>query len=194
MGDSAALDAQELLHLGLYASQHGEPHQAIECLKRCIALEPESPKATYLLGALYAQIGLYDRAKSTLSRAVELNPDEHTASFQLGLLYLTSNEIPEARAAWAKLDALPADHFLVSFRSGLLALIADEFAKSLVFLDQGIKTNQLNEALNEDMRKLSASVQAAAAPPGTAVVDGDPLAVTKSGHHFLGGYRQQNRQ
>ena len=193
MTDSATLDAEELLHLGLYAAQHDEPQQAIECLKRCIALEPESAQATYMLGALYAQIGLYDRAKATLSRAVALNPNEHTASFQLGLLHLTSNELPQAHAAWVHLEALPADHFLKLFRFGLLALIADEFEKSVALLEQGIAANVLNEALNDDMRKLMASVQAAAAAPKSPGPS-EPDDAVQSGHHFLGSYRTQNRQ
>jgi len=187
MTESAELDAQELLHLGLYAVDQDEPHQAIECLKRCLRLEPENAKATYLLGALYAQIGLYDRAKATLVRAIALNPAEHTASFQLGLLHLTSNELPEAHAVWARLDDLPPEHFLNSFRKGLLALVEDNFVTSAALLEKGIAANKLNEALNNDMRGLLASVQAASEGPGV------PQNAPQSGHHFLGNYRQTHK-
>jgi tetratricopeptide (TPR) repeat protein len=187
MTESAELDAQELLHLGLYAVEKDQPHQAIECLKRCLRLEPENAKATYLLGALYAQIGLYDRAKTTLVRAIALNPAEHTASFQLGLLHLTSNELPEAHAVWARLDDLPSEHFLNSFRKGLLALLEDNFVTSAALLEKGIAANKLNEALNNDMRALLASVQGASEGPNV------PQSVPPSGHHFLGNYRQTHK-
>jgi tetratricopeptide (TPR) repeat protein len=191
MTDSVQLDAQELLHLGLYALEQDQPQQAIECLKRCLQIEPDSGKATYLLGALYAQIGLYDRAKTTLARAVVLSPDEHTASFQLGLLHLTSNELPEAHAAWARLDALPSEHFLNCFRQGLLALIADNFVTSTAMLEKGIAANKLNEALNNDMRNLLASVQSVAEAPAAHEAS---ASTTPGGHHFLGSYRQIHKQ
>jgi len=194
MTDVATLDAQELLHLGLYAAQRDEPQQAIECLKRCLELNPQSAPATYMLGALYAQIGLYDRAKLTLARAIELNPTEHTASFQLGLLYLTSGELELARATWSRLDVLPAENFLNLFREGIQALVADEFTRCAELLARGIAANSLNNALNDDMGRLRASAEAAAARPGTILPNAEPASPLSSGSHFLSQYRQQSRQ
>lgn len=186
------LDAQELLHLGIHAVGNNDPRQAVDCLKRCLTLEPDNPEATHMLGALYAQIGLYDRAKETLSRAVRLQPAEHTASFQLGLLHLTSGDVTQAKSAWQALDALPSDHFLNLFRTGLIALVEDRFSDCVDFLERGVAANTINEPLNEDMRKVQASARAAmAGPPLEPQPIGESAAVS-SAHHFLQRYRQQN--
>src|SRR5262245_38879670 len=120
----SGLDAEELLHLGLHAAAKDDPLQAIECLKRCVALDPANSRATYLLGAMYAQIGMYDCAKETLDKALTLDPNQHTAIFQLGLLHLTSGDVPKAESIWRGLNTLPEDHFLNLFRPRLLPLAA----------------------------------------------------------------------
>jgi tetratricopeptide (TPR) repeat protein len=188
----SGLDAEELLHLGMHATQNDDPLQAIECLKRCVELDPVNSRATFLLGALYAQIGLFDRAKATLDAAVALDPHEHTAVFQLGLLHLTSGDVGKAETAWHGLDTLAEDHFLQLFRRGLLALAGDDFHVSAELLGRGIAANTLNEPLNNDMRALRASAEAAA-QRGGATVSADSVPAG-DGHHLLGAYRQRNRQ
>lgn len=183
MSTPAFLDAQELLHLGMHAVGNNDPRQAVECLKRCLQLEPDHPQATYMLGAVYAQIGMYDRAKDNMSRAIVLNPAEHTARFQLGLLHLTSGKAAEAEEVWSHLDVLPSDHFLNLFRVGLLALAQDDFARCVQSLEQGIAANISNEPLNTDMRKVLESARSAGS---TA-----PSAAPGPAHHFLERYRQQ---
>lgn len=185
------LDAQELLHLGIHAVGNNDPRQAVDCLKRCLTLEPDHPEATYMLGALYAQIGLYDRAKETLGKAVRLNPAEHTASFQLGLLHLTSGDAAQAKSAWQPLDALPSDHFLNLFRTGLIALVEDRFAECIDALERGIAANTLNEPLNEDMRKVQASTRAVMTGMPREPQPLSESAAVSSAHHFLQRYRQQ---
>ena|SRR5688572_14593449 len=188
-----SLDATELLHLGLQATQHDDSAKAIEYLKQCLALDPENAQATYLLGALYAQIGLYDRAKTALARAIVLNASESTAVFQLGLLHVTSGDVDQADEVWRHLDTLPADHAFNLFRHGLLALTRDDFAECESLLERGIGANSFNEALNNDMRRLKESAAAAREKtvPGQ-VVTASPE-VSPTARHLLGGYGKQNR-
>jgi len=190
----SGLDAEELLHLGLHATQNNDPLQGIECLKRCVELDPINSRATYLLGTLYAQIGMYDRAKTTLSNAVALDPNQHTAVFQLGLLHLSSGAVVDAERTWRGLDTLAPDHCLNLFRQGLLALAADDFAASVRYLEQGIAANTLNEPLNNDMRNLRASAEAALQRQGTLVAEAAEPTLSVDGHHLLGAYRQQRPQ
>lgn len=187
----AALDAQELLHLGLHASQCDDTGRAIDYLKQCLVLQPDNAGAAHLLGALYAQIGIYDRAKQMLSRAVELDGAQSVAIFQLGLLHLTSGEVQEASKVWERLDSLQADHFLNLFRRGLLALAADEFAECVALLERGIMSNGLNEALNEDMRRLRASAEAAALQQSQPSALPEPVPAGGTGQYLLGNYRNQ---
>lgn len=189
----AGLDAEELLHLGLHASQQGDPAKAIEYLKQCLSLQPDNPNATYMLGALYAQIGIYDRAKETLARAVNLNAAQPTAAFQLGLLHLTSGEVPQATEVWKRLDALAPEHALNRFRFGLLALVRDEFAACISLLEQGIEANSFNDMLNQDMARVKASAEAAQERSGRAGVLGDSADAVGRGQHLLGVYGLKNR-
>lgn len=180
------LDAEELLHLGLHALQKHDPHGAIENLKRCLEVDPVNAKAIYLLGAVYAQIGLYDRAKDSLQQAVTLNPQEYTAVFQLGLLHLTSGDVELARSAWTGLNGLDEQHFLRLFARGLSALVDDDFAGCIDYLERGIAANVVNPALNNDMKQMKVSVEAALA--NTA--PGSDATTDVSGHLVLSGYRQ----
>lgn len=188
---TSGFDAEELLHLGLHASNENDPHEAIDCLKQCLQLEPDNAKAVYMLGALYAEIGLYDRAKQTLTRAVELNSSEYTAVFQLGLLHLSSGDAALAATVWNHLDPLDPDHYLNLFRHGLLALANDQFVDCVELLDRGIAANTFNDALNNDMRNLRVSAEAGlAASPKPAEVNGVPEGSTLE-HHLPAGYRQR---
>ena len=100
------LDAEELLHLAIQASQADRHDQAITYLKRAQAKAPENANIAYFLGAEHAQIGLYQRAMEEMAQALELNPALHTARFQLGLLYLTSGLAAPATEALGPLTAL----------------------------------------------------------------------------------------
>lgn len=157
--NTAALDSDELMHLALHASAQAQTEQAIGYLKRVIELQPGHGKAHYLLGALHAEIGLYDRAVSEIERAIELHVDLPTAYFQLGLLHITAGRITEAMAAWMPLDALGEDDALLIFKRGLLHLVKDEFADCIADLKRGIALNIENQALNHDMARILAQVE-----------------------------------
>lgn len=183
------LDAEELFHLGLHALRNDDPHEAIECLKQCLDMKPADARAAYLLGATYAQIGMYDRAKESLQQSVLLNPDEHTAVFQLGLLHLTSGDVELGRSTWERLDKLGSEHFLHLFKSAMLALVADDFARCVALIDAGVQANSGNEALNGDMLKVRDSAIAALAENGGA----EPASAEVSASHFaLSGYQQMS--
>lgn len=151
---SERLDFEELFQLGLHAMKSDDNERAITLLKRALEQDPMSAKARYLLGAMHAQIGLYDRAVDDLSIAVVLDPALEAAHFQLGLLHLTSGRVPEAEMAWRALDKLPDSHYLFLFKSGMVALARDEFAQCVALLEKGIAANLQNSSLNRDMERI----------------------------------------
>ena len=55
MEPAGALDAEELLHLALQAMEQNRDEDAISCLKRAIALEPENPHYRNNLGKVVAK-------------------------------------------------------------------------------------------------------------------------------------------
>jgi tetratricopeptide (TPR) repeat protein len=148
------LDFDELFQLALRAMQSDDDEKAISLLKRALDLKPNNAKARYLLGAMHAQIGLYDRAVDDLAQAVAMDPSLDAAHFQLGLLHLTSGRVAEAEAVWKALDKLPADHYMLLFKLGMVALARDEFARCVELLEKGIAANQQNASLNRDMQRV----------------------------------------
>jgi len=154
------LDDVELVHLALHAMRNERHDEALNLLKRTVHTYPGNANAHYLLGAEHAQIGLYDRAIEEMAEAVRLDPALAAAHFQLGLLHLTGGRPREAEAAWKPLDELAAHDALRLFKSGLLHLTRDEFAECITNLEAGIANNRLNEALNDDMRRVLSDLQA----------------------------------
>ncbi len=168
MTNESQLDSEELMHLAMHATSH---EQAIDYLKRILEISQENGKAYYLLAAIHAQIGMYDRATLEMTKAVELEPDLPTAHFQLGLLHITSGRVTEAERAWSPLDKLGESDPLFLFKRGMLHLINDEFDACIADLNHGIELNQLNDALNNDMQKIIVQAEQArtqqSVPPST---------------------------
>jgi len=182
---TAELDAEELLHLAIDASNRGETDRAISLLKRLTAVTPNDARAFHLLGAEHAQIGLFERAAEEMQRAVELDPLLDAARFQLGLLRLSSRQPQAAEATWLGLDRLGQDHFYVLFKTGLLHLARDEFVDAARCLRAGLEANQVIEPLNNDMRAMLSQVEALASSDGDAGGDA-------GGHLFLNAYTRQH--
>jgi tetratricopeptide (TPR) repeat protein len=186
-GEKEMLDAEEQLHLGLHAIKENNPQAAIEHFKECLINYPDHPKATYLLGAIYAQIGMYERAKDLLQKAIAINPSEFTGRFQLGLLHLTSGDVELAKTVWQEVDALGANHYLSFFKSAMLALVEDNFELCVDLIDKGVANNNDNASLNDDMQKVRVAAEEALAKQASVVSGSTPGNVS---HLVLTGYQQ----
>lgn len=155
---NATIDSDELFHLALKAMEQEQTEHAIVHLKQLLDKEPDHGRAHYLLGALHAEIGMYQRAIEEIQHAVELEPDIPTAHFQLGLLHATSGNPAAAKAAWEALDGLGENEPLYIFKCGLVHLLHDELDACCENLNKGIRLNQTNPALNKDMQRILQSV------------------------------------
>ena len=194
MENIAVMDTEELMHLALRATEKDEPEQAIAYLKRLLENAPENANANYLLAALHAQIGMYDRATFEMARAVELNPDLHAAQFQLGLLHLTSGRLDEAVSAWQALDILGENHPFYLFKTGLIHLAHDEFNDSVIYLRRGLAANTINPSLNKDMRKVLGEAEAALSNNTENSIQMDQPEPEQTGEHhvLLSSYQQDD--
>ena len=185
------LDAEELLHLGLRATQNDNPEGAIEYFKQCLAQSPDHPQATYLLGAVYAQIGMYDRARDFLQSAITINPHEFTGIFQLGLLHLTSGDVDSARRVWDSLNVLADDHPLYLFKSAMLCMVIDDFSQCIDLIERGLRANTVNDSLNDDMRRVLTTVEALKAEAKT---EDSAESAAGTSHLVLSGYQQAQQK
>ncbi|WP_316364189.1 tetratricopeptide repeat protein [Candidatus Thiodiazotropha sp. CDECU1] len=180
--ESEKLDSEELMHLAMHAENH---EQAISYLKRVLEMSDDNGKAYYLLGAIHAEIGMYERATEEMTRAVELEPDLPTAHFQLGLLHITSGRVTEAENAWRSLDELGDTDPLFLFKRGMLHLVNDEFDDCIKDLNQGIALNSQNEALNNDMRKVISKAEQVIKPASPSSELDKEESGSDGGHHIL---------
>ncbi len=156
--NNTVLTQDELLHLAVEATRRGEHGAAISYLKEGVSRFPSDGKLAYVLGAEFAQIGMYEQAEIEMSRAITLAPELHTASFQLGLLQLTLGKLTEAKSTWSRLDILPSDNALFLFKSGLEYLAGEQYAEAQSLLEQGLVANNFSPELNNDMQNILASM------------------------------------
>lgn len=179
------LTDEELLHIAIEAARRGDHAAAISHLKEGVTRFSDNPKLAYLLGAEYAQIGLYDQAEAEMERALQLEPQLFTACFQLGLLQLSQAKLDAAKATWQRLDVLPAENALQAFRMGLLALAEDKFQEARTLLQQGIAANDFSPDLNRDMQNVMASMP---------VADELEPAQASTEHVWLSAYRTEGSE
>ncbi len=155
----SSLDAEELFHLALKASEIGDHDKAINYLKESIEQDP-TPQAYYILAAEHAEIGMMQRAIAGMEKAVSLDPGLWTAQLQLGLLLLTQNLPNEAVISWKVLEQLPEDDALFCFGKGLVALVDEDVEGCISYLKKGIALNISNPSLNGDMEKIISNINA----------------------------------
>lgn len=179
-------DDDELLHLAIYASEHNQADKAIVYAKLLLEQNPRHGKGRYLLGTLHAEIGLFDRAKEDIALAIshdaEIPPAAH---FQLGLLHFTSGDVAQAKTVWHALDVRGEHDAFVLFARGLLHLAANEFEACIVDLERGIAANQLNEPLNDDMRRMIGAARDALAKQSQPATEPEPGTATPSNEDDL---------
>jgi len=114
-------DSDKDLVLATRFAKQGDFEQAIVHLKSILASDPKHEVAVGMLAAIYAQIGLLDRAIDYYQRTLAINPQNVLARFQLGLTQLTAKRPREALATWKPCLDQPGE-FLAHFHSGLALL------------------------------------------------------------------------
>jgi tetratricopeptide (TPR) repeat protein len=149
--NKSAFDADELMQLALRATERDRVEDGIDYLKQLLEIEPDHAQAIYLLGALHAEIGLFERAAEEIARALELQPNMPTAHLQLGLLHIRSGHIDKAIEAWEPLVSRDENDPIFLFRRGLVNFAEGRISECVLDLEKGIALNTDNEPLNRDM-------------------------------------------
>lgn len=145
------LTQEELLHLAIEAIKQGDHGVAISYLKEGVEKFADDAKIAYVLGAEYAQIGMFEKAELEMRRAIALDSSLHTASFQLGLMLLTQGRNEDAAASWEALNVLPETHCLWLFKTGLNHMVAGENKLARKLIEEGIQANDFSPELTRDM-------------------------------------------
>ena len=145
-----------------------------------------SATAHFLLGSQFAQAQLTEQAMQELEAAVAMDPSLAIARFQLGLLLLCAGKVGRSAEMLRTLASEGGSDALNCFACGLLHLIRDEFAESARYLNEGIRLNAKNDALNKDMQKILDEIERSLLQQKNIV---STLAETPSTQHlFLSAY------
>ncbi|WP_168188005.1 tetratricopeptide repeat protein [Hahella sp. CCB-MM4] len=147
------LDSEELFFLGIRASENNDHEKALIYFKKSVGLD-KNPRNVYMLGAEYAELGMFDRAYTTMQEAVGLEPQLWDAHFQSGLVKFVIGDVNAAESAWQSLDQLPPDSALVLFKRGILAFSSGNKVDGESLLNQGVSSNTTNPALNQVISSL----------------------------------------
>jgi len=178
------LNTRELMHMAIHASANGRPDDGVRALKELLAQEPDNAGAHFLLAADYAEIAMLDESVKHYEKAIELEPKLDLARMQYALLLTALDRLDEADAV--------LQHFLVEepatcftdFAKGLQFLFAEDLANARSHIASGISQNNVNEELNEDMRRLIEQIDAA--QPDAAAAE------SPSTSHLLSAYNKRH--
>jgi tetratricopeptide (TPR) repeat protein len=145
------LDPEELMFLGLEASERGERALAMSLYKRSIALG-KSAKAIFLLAMEYAELMMYDRAIEGVEEAIRLAPEYSGPHYTLSLLLYNQGRYEEAREALRPLIALASEsNYYYQYGVALEAILDNDLHKARKHLELGIANNDQNPAVARTM-------------------------------------------
>ncbi len=149
----SSFDSEEHFFLALNAISEKAHDRAIDHLKEITSGEYYS-RAVYLLGAEYAEIGMYDRAKQSFQSIIDVEPLKEMVRLQKSLLHIFLDEQHEARLCLGQLVEVRNEaSFIYWFAQGMLVSLDSQNQKAIECLKKGVELNKVNEPLNDDMRK-----------------------------------------
>lgn len=121
---SAGGDVERALAQGIDAYKAGQLDEAIEHLRRGVAIDPLAFRLRFQLGLLYGRKGQIFDAVTELEMAVSVNPEHFPAVKNLAILYQKSGFRNKAVETWERALALaPDDATRLSIREHLLRLL-----------------------------------------------------------------------
>jgi predicted Zn-dependent protease len=178
------LDAEELFHVSLSAMQHGRDGEALEALKRLLALEPGQLQAQHLLGAQYAQLGMFARAETTWRALLAAAPDFDAARFQLGRLVMLNGDAGAVQNVLAPLVERTDD--LGWYAQAVVAASRNDTGAVERALGKGLACEQSNPGVAGDMRQWLQRLREQGGQPEAPVSNSTPAPEAAS--MLLSGY------
>jgi DNA-binding response OmpR family regulator len=117
-------EAEKALSEGIAAYKAGQVDQAVEHLRRGIAIDPLAYRLHFHLALLFGKRGQIYEGIQELERAIELNPKHFPALKNLAVLYEKASFKNKAVEMWERcISAAPDDDTRATIREHLLKLI-----------------------------------------------------------------------
>jgi DNA-binding response OmpR family regulator len=122
--EDASAEVERALAEGIEAYRAGRLDDAVERLRRAVAIDPLAFRLRFQLGLLYGRKGQIFDAVSELETAVSVNPQHFPAVKNLAILYQKAGFRNKAVETWERALALaPDDATRLSIREHLLRLL-----------------------------------------------------------------------
>lgn len=134
-------NVQAWMDLGAVYQAHGESEPAAVCYRAVTTLDPDQPRAHYLLALAENRLGRSDTAIDELRQAAALAPDYLPIRLHLGLWLLEADRVQESLAALGRVPASDAGDSAVV---GLLAranLQAGDSSRAVAVLEEHLARN-----------------------------------------------------
>jgi tetratricopeptide (TPR) repeat protein len=147
------IDTREALSLATACARRGELESAMLHLKELLEADPDHEIAAGMLGGIYAQLNMTERAIGCYRRVLAINPQNVLARFQLGLVQLTSGHPREAVDTLRPCLADKGD-FLAHFHSGLALLELNRPEEAHPLLTYAAQRMPADHALRKRLHEL----------------------------------------
>ena len=128
----------------------GRPAQAVEKLKKAVAVAPEDEDAHYNLGIALAAAGQTGEARREYEKALEIFPDYGEAHNNLGNLLMNQNEFAEAVTHFQNALAIAPENPIAENNLGTALARQGKVAEALPHFSEAIrlKSDYLEARLN----------------------------------------------
>jgi Flp pilus assembly protein TadD len=122
--------------LHYYARQPGE---ALEHLRRALAMNPTAEENHRLLGLAYLQMGLHDEAAAAFREAVASSESPALATAGLGLVAVARGRLTDARGILDGLYAVSRDRYVTPVAFAMMHAGLGEADRAFEWLDQAME-------------------------------------------------------
>jgi serine/threonine-protein kinase len=122
--------------LHYYARQ---PREALEHLRRALAMNPTAEENHRLLGLAYLQLGMYDESAAAFREAVASSESPALATAGLGLVAVAKRRLTDARGILDGLYAESREHYLTPVAFAMLHAGLGEADPAFEWLDRALE-------------------------------------------------------
>ena len=143
-------DADAYHALGILSAQSQEYADALENIKKAIALNATIAAYYNSLGNVYRHLKQFDKATQTYQKAIKIQPNYAIAYNNIGTVFYGQEKLSAARIAYEKAIALKENYADAHSNLGILLTKLEEDALAMIHLERALALNPtLLPALNQ---------------------------------------------
>lgn len=149
----------QLIAQALAASEQNDSDAALRLFKQASTQQPGSGIPHFFAAAEYAYQGKIREAETAYANALLLMPDLAIVRLRHGLLQCVSAQAALTLVTRQSPPGQQENESLKLFARGFAELAQNDFGNALTLFEQGMKNNQANLPLNDDIERVSAEIR-----------------------------------